>query len=151
PATAKTRTTIAVVLMASFLSVCWMADCTRRHCFPFLRRGLGDSEARSTATGLLHLQQFHLAAERRIGRDYFARAAGPIAQIGGDEELALAGLLHAGNAFVPTLDDLSGAKRERERLVAVHAAVELGAVFEPAGIVHRYGVTLLGFLARADF
>ena len=44
--------------------------------------------------------------------------------------------LHAGDAFVPALDDLDpGTELEIEWLLAIDAAVELGAVLEPARVV----------------
>ena len=65
-------------------------------------------------------------------------AAGAVAEVGRDDEGALAADFHAGHAFVPAFDHLALAEGERERLVAVARAVELGAVEQPAGVVDGY-------------
>src|SRR5262249_35490301 len=67
-----------------------------------------------------------------------------VAEFRRDDELALAADLHPGDALVPALDDLAGAEVELERLAAVEAAVELLAVLERGGVVHRHAVALLG-------
>jgi hypothetical protein len=61
---------------------------------------------------------------------------------------ALAADLHALHAFVPAADHVAGAQRELERVVAVLARIELGAlaavvVAQPAGVVD--GDVLAGF------
>src|SRR5215510_16301026 len=85
-------------------------------------------------------EQFDLEDQRRVRRDHAADPAGAIAEIGWDDEGALAADLHRGNAFVPAGDDLPSADRKLERLPAVERAVELlalgAALIEPAGVVH---------------
>src|SRR5207249_7548174 len=81
------------------------------------------------------LEQLYLEDQLGVGRDDAAGAARPVTECRRDDELALAADLHAGHALVPALDDHAGAELERERLVAVVAAVELLAVAEPAGVV----------------
>src|SRR5262249_37122599 len=53
--------------------------------------------------------------------------------------------LHPRNAFLPPLDD--PAERERDRLTAIHAAIELRAVGQPAGVVNRHRAAGLDRLA----
>src|SRR5206468_3128677 len=81
----------------------------------------------------------HVEDQRGIGRDHAAGAAGAVAELRRDLQLALAADLHAFHTFVPALDDLSGAERELERLAAVHRAIErLLGVGKPAGVVHLH-------------
>ncbi len=70
-----------------------------------------------------------------------------------DRELALAALLHAGDAVVPALDDASLAEVEREGLGAVFLrGVELLTVLERADVVdlHRVAGLRLGALANDE-
>src|SRR5215813_65811 len=90
-------------------------------------------------------QQLDLEDQRRIRRDHIADPAGAVAEIGWDDERALATDLHRGNAFVPAGDHLPSANRKLEGLTAVERAVELlalGAVLvEPAGVMHDASLT----------
>src|SRR2546428_3678615 len=87
------------------------------------------------AERLFHVEQLDLELERGIGRDDVAGAARAVAERRRHDEDAFAADLHASHAFVPTLDDLATAERERERLTTVLGAVEPGAVHQPAGVV----------------
>src|ERR1051325_11246501 len=108
-----------------------------------IRCGRNESGHTGTATsrgGSIHLQQFDIEHQRGVGRDDAAGAAGAIAELGRDDQGALAADLHAGHALVPALDHLMRAEWERKRLAAVEGAVELLAllaiVVEPAGVMH---------------
>src|SRR6187551_1387389 len=92
--------------------------------------------------GLLSLdaEQLHLEDQGGAGRDHPAGPAIAVAQMRGDDQLALASHLHRDDAFVPALDHAALAHRELERAAAVHRAVELLAALEPAGVVHAHGV-----------
>src|SRR5258707_14634341 len=95
-------------------------------------------------------EQLDLEDQRGAGR---AHAAGPLAavtELRGDGELALASHPHAGDPFVPSLDHLAGAELEAEGAVVVAARVELGAVDQPAGVVHLHRVASLGLGTGAD-
>src|SRR5688572_13967492 len=71
-------------------------------------------------------EELDLEHERRVRRDEAAaRAARAVAEVRRDRELALAADLHAGDALVPTGDDLARADGERERLAAIERRVEL--------------------------
>src|SRR5437763_1687425 len=99
--------------------------------------------ARRTSSALaLDLEQLDLEGQLRVGRDDAGRAARPVGQLGRDGQFADAADLHALHALVPALDDLAGAKREAERPAAILAAVELGAVLEPAGVMDLDGIAL---------
>jgi hypothetical protein len=91
--------------------------------------------------------------QRRVRRDHAAGAARAVAELGRDHEHARAAFLHALHALVPALDDMAGAEVELERVVAVLARIELGALdavlVQPAGVVDRDRRAGLGVLARA--
>jgi hypothetical protein len=57
---------------------------------------------------------------------------------------ARAAIDHAGDAFVPAANHLAGSELELEGLPPVHRAVEFRSVGEPARIMDRNHVTLLG-------
>src|SRR5438874_2426406 len=57
-----------------------------------------------------NLQQLHLKDQRGVGRNVGAGAALAVGQLGRNRQLALAAHFHAGDAFVPTLDDFAGAE-----------------------------------------
>src|SRR5664279_967283 len=103
---------------------------------------------------LLDLEQLDFEDQCRVGRDDAGGASRAVAEIGRDQEHALASDLHRCNALVPALDHAPLADRERERRAAIERAVEplaLGAVFpEPAGVVHDAGLALLRRRAGAD-
>src|SRR5262249_52929037 len=101
------------------------------------------------AMGLLHLQQFDVEDKRGIGRGGLSGAAGAVAEVAGDDELADAAFLHARDAEVPALDDLAGAELEIKGPAVIEARVELGAVLELADVVHDDGVAGLGLAAGA--
>src|SRR3990172_3125890 len=104
---------------------------------------------RSVCLLAVDAQQLHLEDQSGAGRNDAGRPAVAIAQMRGDDEPALAAYLHGGHALVPALDDAAPAQREGEGLAAVHRAVELGAILEPAGVVHGDRVTGGGLCARA--
>src|SRR5690242_14022241 len=84
-----------------------------------------------TPTASLHPEQFHLEQQRRIRRDDAAGAARAVAELGRDDQRALAADLHGGDAFIPSLDHHAAADLKLERLPAVDRRVEflaLGAV-----------------------
>src|SRR5882724_10371363 len=101
----------------------------------------GGSRARRLRASLLELEQLDLEHQRRVGRDHAAGAARAVTELGRDQQRALRPDLHAGNAFVPALDDLPVAEREGEGAAAIERAVELGALGavdpEPSGVVHH--------------
>src|SRR6218665_8854 len=88
-------------------------------------------------------QQLDLEHQRCVGRDHAAGAAFAIAEGGRNHQHARAADLHALHAFVPAADDHAAVEFELERVVAVLARVELGALLpavavldvEPAGVV----------------
>jgi hypothetical protein len=76
---------------------------------------------------------------------------------GGNGQHAGAADLHAGDAFVPTADDLAAAERELERFAAVLGTVELGTalvglagVVQPPRVVHHDVAAGSGLGAGAD-
>src|SRR5690606_31133106 len=83
--------------------------------------------------GLVLRQQFDPEPPRGVRRNHTARTARAIAQFGRNGELALAADLHALHTLVPATDHLAAAEAELERLVAVLARIELGAVGQPTG------------------
>src|ERR1044071_2729263 len=89
--------------------------------------------------GLVDLQEFDIEDQRRVRRDDTAGAARAVAELGRDDEGALAAALHAGDTLVPALDDLAAAQGEAEGLAAVDRAVEflalLALVVEPARVM----------------
>src|SRR5262245_16004303 len=99
-------------------------------------------------------EQFDLEDQRRVRRDHPADPARAVAEIGRDDEGALAADLHRGNAFVPARDDLPSADRKLERLAAVERAVELLALgatlIEPAGVMHHASLASPRGRAGAD-
>src|SRR5690349_11021120 len=88
-------------------------------------------------------QQLDLEHQRRVRRDRAAGAACAVAERGWDHEDARAAFLHALHALVPAADDAAAAERELERIAAVLARIELGALdavlVEPAGVVDGNG------------
>ena len=78
-------------------------------------------------------EKVHVKDEGGIGRDKAAAgAAAAVTQLRRNAQLALAANLHPGDALVPSLDDLAGAKRKDKRIVAVHRAVDfLPSVSQP--------------------
>ena len=66
---------------------------------------------------LLNLQQFDVKDEGCVRRDSaVASSLSAIRKISGDDEATFASHFHASDALVPALDDLTGTKREAERL-----------------------------------
>ena len=84
----------------------------------------------------LNAEQFDFKFERGVGRNHAARAVFAVGVFGSDHKLALAAHLHAGKAFVPAADHLTGAEREFKGLAAVKARVKHRAVGEFARVVH---------------
>src|SRR5436305_1497503 len=111
----------------------------------------GGAAPRSEVRALLHPQQLDLEDQGGVRRNYAARPAGTVAEVGGDGELPLAADLHAGDAFVPAADDLPAAEVEAEGALAVMAGVELGAVLQPAGVVDVDGLAGFGLRSLANF
>src|SRR6185437_13286659 len=110
--------------------------------------------SRVIAGALVDFYQLDIEHQRREGRNHPAGAARAVTQRGRDDQRALAAFLHAGDAFVPALDDLAAAEIELERLGTVERAVEflaLGAVLvQPAGVVDRDAMAGRRDLAGAD-
>src|ERR1700730_5900544 len=108
----------------------------------------------TVTTPSLDRQQLDLEDHRGVGGEGAAGAAGAVAELGRNDEGALAADLHRADALIPTADDLTLADDKLERLAAVERAVELlalGAVLiEPAGVVHDAGLTGEGHGAGAD-
>src|SRR5687767_167422 len=102
-------------------------------------------------------EQLDFEQQRGIRRDQaLVDVAAAVAERGRDHEAAQAADLHAGHALLPALDDMAGAKRKREWLVAVTRAVEFLAaqfrrrrIVEPAGVVHDHGQARQRFVADA--
>src|SRR5262245_59019520 len=90
-------------------------------------RQLSGGRSRSRSS-LLQVEELHLEQQRRVRRDHPAGAARAVAEVGRDQQRALAADLHAGHALVPALDDLALAEAERERAAAIERAVELLAL-----------------------
>src|SRR6266496_1083848 len=103
---------------------------------------------------LLHAEQLDIEHQRGVGRDRPAGAARAVAEIGRDDEGALAADFHPGDALIPALDDLPRAQAEGEGLAAVERAVEFGAlrtvIVQPSGVMHADLVALCRFSAGAD-
>src|SRR6478672_10481934 len=99
-------------------------------------------------------QQLDLEHQRRVGRDHAAGAARAVAERRRDDEDAGAAFLHPLHAFVPATDHHAAAELELERVVAVFARIELGALaavlVQPARVVDRDGTARFGALAAAD-
>src|SRR5258706_14974669 len=102
----------------------------------------------------LHVKQFDVEHQCRVGRNNAAGAAGAVAQRGRNDQGALAANFHAGDAFVPAGDHLALPDRKLERLIAVNRAVEflafLAALIKPAGVMHDTDLTGLWRRARPD-
>src|SRR4051812_18564605 len=67
----------------------------------------------------LHVEQLDFEDQRRIRRDDAGGAAGAVAELGRDDERALAADLHCGHAFIPARDDALHPDRKFERPAAV--------------------------------
>src|SRR4051812_1749118 len=90
-----------------------------------------------TARRLLHAEQVDDEDQRFSGLDDAGRAAGAVAQVRRDGQLAAAAHAHALDTLVPAGDDLAAAEREGEGLAAVPGGVELRAVgVRDAHVVH---------------
>jgi hypothetical protein len=76
-----------------------------------------------------------LKDEGCVCRDHVSSAAGAVAELGGDGELALLADLHAEEALVPALDDLAGTDDEVEGAATIVARVELLAIGQGATVV----------------
>src|SRR2546423_6466354 len=118
-----------------------------------MSRRIGFTGARGCRAGdwpaSLDAEQFDFEDERRVGRN-LAAALRAIAEVGGDDELALAADMHAQDAFVPAGDDRAGADLKRVRLAAINRAFELRAVFEPTGVMHGDAFAEPRLVAGAD-
>src|SRR5581483_3655008 len=91
----------------------------------------------------LRAEQLDVEDQAGVGRDHAAGAADAVAQLGGDQQAALAAHAHRGHALVPAGDHLAGAEGEGERLAPVQRAIELLTVLQPAGVVHADLLVLL--------
>lgn len=98
---------------------------------------------------LVDLDELGLEDESGVGRNGVTGTAGAVAELGFDGELALLADLHAEEALIPTLDDLTLADSEVQRLATVVARIELLAAGEGAFVVDIDVVTRLGLGARA--
>ena len=85
-----------------------------------------------------------------LGRDGVA-ACGSVGELIGNEEATLAANAHAVKTGVPAGDDLVAAVGDRDGLAAVDGGVELGAVYEVAGVVDGVPLVRCGKFAGADF
>src|SRR4051812_1280982 len=85
-------------------------------------RGLRSRRAVAGLTDALEVDDEH---ERLVRPDPGAGALRAVGQVRRDDQLAPAADLHALDALVPALDDLTLAERERERLAVVPRGVEL--------------------------
>src|SRR6202035_5407839 len=103
-------------------------------------------KARNIAA-LYDVEQLDVEDQRGVWRNDAAGAAGAIAELGRNDQRALAADLHGRDAFVPAGDDLVQADLELERLVAVDRGVEFlalgGILIKPSGVMHDAG--LAGF------
>src|SRR5215472_13374693 len=104
----------------------------------------------------LNPQQLDVEDQCRVGGDDAAGTARAVAELGRDDQRALAADLHAGDTFVPSLYHLPGAEPEAEWRAAIDRAVEFLALvavrlLQPAGVMHRHVVARRGFGAGADF
>src|SRR6202035_528010 len=96
---------------------------------------------------LFDVEELDVEDQRGVRRNDAAGAAGAVAELGRNDQRALAADLHGRDAFVPAANDLADADLERERLVAIDRRVEFlalgGVVIKPAGVMHDAG--LAGF------
>ena len=103
---------------------------------------------------LLHAEQLDVEHQRGVGRDHPAGAARAIAELGRDDQGALAADLHSGDPLVPAADDLPCPQAEGEGLAAVERAVEFGAlraiIVQPAGVMHADLVAFCRLSTGAD-
>src|SRR5262245_19975618 len=116
-------------------------------CLP-IAMGRGPSPPR--AGSLPHSQQLEFVHEHGVGRHHAADPLIAEPQLGRYGQLALAAHLHAQEPLVPPLDSVAGAEAEGERVLAVAAGVELGAVLEPAGILDLDDPAELGLVPLAE-
>src|SRR5262245_20627791 len=97
---------------------------------------------------LLDLEQFDLEFQFGVRWNDVAGAALAVTEFRRDDQRPFTADAHAGDPFVPTLDDPAGPEFEAEHLVAVTAAIELFAVLgQPAGVVDLDRVSGLGLVA----
>src|SRR6185312_5640320 len=100
------------------------------------------------ALALFHAEQLDVELERGVRGNHAAGTARAVTQRGRNDQGAGAADFHARHAFVPAPNDHAGAQREHERIAAVPAGVELGAlhavVVEPARVVDGDAVPLGG-------
>src|ERR1700675_3075844 len=101
----------------------------------------------AAAATLFDADELDVEDQRGVWRNDAAGAAGAIAELGRNDQRALAADLHGRDAFVPAGDDLVHADLELERLVAIDRGVEFlalgGVLIKPAGVMHDAG--LAGF------
>lgn len=81
-----------------------------------------------------YLQQLNLKHQIRIRRNLAHRPLA-ITQMRRHQQFALAAHLHAHDPLVPTLDDPARADHALERFAPVPGGIELGAVFQPTGVL----------------
>src|SRR5580698_3412340 len=107
----------------------------------------------AAAATLFDAEQLDVEHQRGVGRNDAAGAAGAVAELGRNDQRALAADFHGRDAFVPAGDDLVQADLELERLVAIDRGVEFlalgGVLIKPAGVMHDAGLARFGRSAGA--
>ena len=98
---------------------------------------------RSNAVRLVNFEQLYFKDQRGIGRDCSGISSCTVGELGRYREPHLVADTHSGDAAVPSCNHLSGAQHERERLVAIDGAVELGPVRQPASVMDGDGFSSL--------
>src|ERR1035438_3216568 len=127
-----------------------MVTSPRKHFIPLRGRSVVDHSflvsAQCTASAkhaLRDREQLDLEHQGSVWRDCAGVASLAVSKLGRDGKARLVAHAHGRYTFVPTLDHLAGAQDEGEGLIAVHRAVELGAVRQPAGVMDGDGVAVL--------
>ena len=99
---------------------------------------------RERCAPLLGAEQIDVEDQRGVRWDDTTRTSRAVTQVRRNDQCALAAHMHGGDAFVPALDDLALADRERKRLTPVDRAVEFLALLavdeQPSRIIDRHGL-----------
>src|SRR6202035_1256061 len=100
-------------------------------------------KARNIAA-LFDVEELDVEDQRGVRRNDAAGAAAAVAELGRNDQRALAADLHGRDAFVPAANDLADADLERERLIAIDRRVEFlalgGVLIKPPGVMHDAGL-----------